>query len=125
MATEIEVARGARRRVEQVRLKLLAPTMDTFSSCEQPLAEAIACLEQLLRTLPGLKARPGFEIAQIKREVRLLESELRAAGALLAAAGSFYEGLGRLMSSEPVAGTAYGSGANRPFAPSGSLSIHG
>ena len=101
MDDQLQAARQARRGIEQVRKRLLAPVPETLASCAGPLLEAIGCLDRLQSNLRD--GGPRSTVHQLRKEITCLRGELSTASALLRSAGSFYEGYGRLLGTEPEA----------------------
>jgi hypothetical protein len=101
--SQIQVAKRARKGIEQIRKKLLCPTPESVSACAGPLTEAIDCMQlihqdllqqRLQRALPGrgLVRALGTEIVHLRQE-------LSEANALLQSAAAFHEGYFRLLRS--------------------------
>src|SRR5271165_4341333 len=102
MQGQIQSARQARKMIRLIRNQLLSPTPEMFSTCASSLGEAIAALGRMEGELLSGADQPDAAQACIQAcilggELQSLRRELSEVNALLHAAGSFYEGYGRLI----------------------------
>ncbi|HYL76994.1 MAG TPA: hypothetical protein VEU96_22455 [Bryobacteraceae bacterium] len=99
MQLELEKIRQARGSLENVRQKLLQPSVQALECAAADVARAVECLQRVESCLKlGGRRRGGAEQA-IRAQIDGLRSDLRRVNALLEGAGKFYQGWARLMSS--------------------------
>ena len=111
MEGQLQSARQARKMIRLVRNQLLSPTPDTFKTCSGPLGEAIAALGRIEGELSSRDRHDPVRAHTLRDELKSLRRELSEVNALMRAAGSFYEGYGRLLGGDPDAVELdYGSG---------------
>ena len=99
MNVEFEKIKTARARLQKFRVKLLNPSVGALESGSADLRVAVECLSQLE---PVLATRPRSASVDraLQQEVAGLRRELQQVNALFQGAGKFYEGWGRLLSSD-------------------------
>jgi hypothetical protein len=124
---ELEQARQARRILEKVRIRLLRPTVEALDHGAADLSAAVHCLQQLETSLthggPRVAARQALE-----SEMANLRRELRCVQELVAGAGKFHAGWGRLMAADDEGTgnyTAAGDSAALQQVESGRVVLHG
>lgn len=98
LKSELAKLQQARQSVERVRLKLLSPSMQALDSSACDIAEAVESLKKLESELTSGRRRTPEWRRALEFEVRSLQQDLREVNALLAAAGQFYLGWARLVS---------------------------
>ena len=96
MKAELDQARQARRILEKVRARLLRPTVEALDRGAADLSAAVECLQQLETSLTQAGQRVAAPQA-LESEMANLRRELRCVQALVAEAGKFHAGWGRLM----------------------------
>lgn len=86
MAADLELARKA---MDRVRARLLAPAPDSIGACLADLDVALAALRILVQ---GLETREATEAerAAVAKQVELLTEEAKQASALLRQAADYY-----------------------------------
>lgn len=88
----------ARRSLDKVRLKLLAPTTRALDSSASDIEVAVDSLKKLEAALASGQRRTPEWRRSLELELRSLSQDLRDVNALLAAAGQFYAGWACLVS---------------------------
>lgn len=127
MKAELEQARQARRILEKVRTRLLRPTVEALDCGAVDLSVAAQCLQRLEASLAQGERRTAARQA-LESEIANVRRELRCVQALVAGAGKFHAGWGRLMASaEEGTGnyTAAGETAATASVESGRVVLHG
>lgn len=124
--SSLEEVRKARRAIAQLHQQLLDLKPGAMSECTGLLTGAITSMEKIQAELRGGKQLPGPQL--LRREMQSLRQELTCAGALLKAAGAFYEGYGRLLGRESDAETAPYNPSGKALTPirtGGRITVHG
>jgi hypothetical protein len=130
---ELEQARQARRVLEKVRARLLRPTVEALDCGAVDLSVAAQCLQRLETSLAQGERRAavrqalGSEMA-LESEIAKVRRELRCVQALVAGAGKFHAGWGRLMAAADEGTsnyTAAGDAARPRSVGSGRVVMHG
>lgn len=116
-----------RRSLEMVCERLQRPSLESWKASEKELNAAIVCLHDLELSLQP--ARAGKAHSQmLVAELRAIRREMSKAQALVLAAGKFYQGWARLMSSaeeETANYTQRGSAVPVASINSGQVVVHG
>jgi len=127
LTKQIERARQVRRSLELVCKRLQHPSIESWKASEKELSAAIVCMHDLELSLQP--ARAGKAHSQmLVAELRAIRRELSKARALVLAAGKFYQGWARLMSSAEEGTANYthrGSAAPVASINSGQVVVHG
>lgn len=126
MKAQIQAARRARKGIEQIRKRLLCPTVESVNGCAEPLTQAIECMEMLQLELQQAPPGRGDFARELGSEIVRLRKELTQANALLQSAAQFNEGYGRLLRSHQETDTGYsrlGTALQSP--PALRLIVHG
>jgi len=124
---ELEQARQARRILEKVRTRLLRPTVEALDCGAVDLSVAAQCLQRLETSLAQGTRRETLRQA-LESELAHVRRELRCVQALVAGAGKFHAGWGRLMAvaDEGTSNyTAAGETASTMPPESGRVVMHG
>ena len=123
----LRAARQARKGVEQVRRRLLAPTPEVLNHCSGPLSEAIHCMTEMQESLRLVIAADSASCQELRYELASLRKELKTVGVLMQHAGAFYQGYGRLLGQEPETAEAGYGGDRRAAAPQAAphFTLHG
>src|SRR5207253_10121327 len=96
---QLKAAKQARSGLEKVRRELLDPSAQSLERCVAPLQIAIDCMGRVNDALDGVREMHFFEEHALRAEVAGLRHDLLQITALLRSAGSFHEGVGRLLGS--------------------------
>ncbi len=86
MAADLKLARKA---MDRVRARLLAPAPESIGDCLADLDAAVEALRELVRSLETRRATEA-ERAEVAKEVERLVEEARQASALLKQAADYY-----------------------------------
>jgi hypothetical protein len=124
---ELDQARQARRLLERVRARLLRPTMEALDCGAVDLSVAAQCLQRLETSLAQGERRKAVR-HELEIEIANVRRELRCVQALVAGAGKFHAGWGRLMAAADEATgnyTAAGEAAATTSTESGRVVMHG
>jgi hypothetical protein len=124
---ELEQARQARRILEKVRRRLLRPTVEALDCGAVDLSIAAQCLQRLEISLAQGERRAAVRQA-LELEIAHVRRELRCVQALVAEAGKFHAGWGRLVAAADEGTgnyTAAGDAAAMASAESGRVVLHG
>jgi len=116
-----------RRSLETVCERLQRPSIESWKASEKELSAAIVCLHDLELSLQPARAAK-LHSQMLVAELAAIRREISKAQALLLAAGKFYQGWARLMSSaeeETANYTPRGSAAPAPCINSGQVVVHG
>ena len=127
MKAELEQARQARRILEKVCTRLLRPTVEALDCGAVDLSIAAQCLQRLETSLAQGERRAAVRQA-LELEIAHVRRELRCVQALVAGAGKFQAGWGRLMAAADEGTgnyTAAGDAAAMTSAESGRVVLHG
>jgi hypothetical protein len=127
LKSELDQARQARRILEKLRTRLLRPTVEALDSGAVDLSVAAHCLQQLEISL-ARGERSGAERQALESEMVHVRRELRCVQELVAGAGKFHAGWGRLMAADDEGTgnyTAAGEAAARRSAESVRVVMHG
>lgn len=126
MKAELEQARQARRILERVGARLLQPTVDALDGGAVDLGLAVECLQRLETALTRGGRNEAVRRA-LEPEIADLGRELRRVQALVAGAGYFHAGWGRLMATADDATSNYTAAgeAARAASESGRVVMHG
>ena len=128
MKAELEQARQARRILEKVRTRLLRPTVEALDCSAVDLSVAAQCLQRLEIFL-AQKERHWAVRQALESELAKVRRELQCVQELVAGAGKFHAGWGRLMAAADESSsnyTAAGDAAKRPTSvEAGRLVMHG
>src|ERR1700733_12265580 len=110
--------RGARDRVEALRLALVSPTMEDISEVLPGLDEAARCLEMVEQDVRSGACAPY----EVRRELKLLKNDLRITARLIEHGIAFCQGWAKMIGAGP-AYTQAGRTATRQS--EGTLSLRG
>ena len=125
----MEQIRQARASLQKFRLRLLRPSIAALESGSAELVVALDCMKRLeLALASGGTGAKALDQA-LKSEISGLRRDLQQVNALLEAAGKFYEGWARLLSSASDDSAANYTAAGKPQAvvssETNSMVIHG
>jgi hypothetical protein len=127
LTKQIERVRKVRRSLETVCERLQRPSIESWKASEKDLNAAVVWLHDLEQNLqPAREAKQHSQM--LVAELAGIRREISKAQALLLAAGKFYQGWARLMSSAEEGTANYtqrGSAAPVPAINSGQVVIHG
>jgi hypothetical protein len=119
----------ARRSLENVRIKLLHPTVETLDSSAWDLMAAVGSLRRLELQLASRGWRGAGSERPLELEISAMRRELQNVTRLLESAGNFHEGWARLASPavEDTAANYTAEGKSRGPIPINSvrLVVHG
>jgi hypothetical protein len=108
----------ARIQVDRLRSVLLTPSPEKIEQCLPGLAEALACLGEVQRSLGVEAADP-----ELGRELKVLKNDLNAVRKLIEHGAEFYQGWAKLLGSATSGYTPTGDAA--PISAAGTVSIRG
>ena len=127
MTKQIERARKVRRSLETVCERLQRPSIECWKASEKELNAAIVGLHDLEQSLQPAGAAK-LHSQMLVAELAAIRREISKTQALLLAAGKFYQGWARLISSaeeETANYTPRGSAAPVASTNSGQVVVHG
>jgi len=124
---KLETIRRARSNLDKLRTKLLRPTPQTLDAGLRDIQAAVNCMQVLELDLASGHCSAGLELG-LGPQLRALKGDLQQSVALLEAAGKFYQGWARLISTgeeEPAGYDSRGKAGTPSSKAAGKMVIHG